>query len=297
MKNPVAQMRVLLAELLQKVGQARTLLRSGYLRITFPSRTVLPPPGNQPAIVVRLDYDNVVPFIKSREPYAIFGAEFREHLSEMAEWCRQLAPHLEIPGISAEKQDDVSPYWYNPYFGPGDAKALYAIVQLLRPARIMEIGSGNSTKFFRRAITDGSLTATRLVSIDPYPRAEIDRLADQIIRTSLVECDLGVFSGLAANDIVFLDGSHLSFHGTDVPFFLLRVLPRLPKGVWVHLHDIYLPEEYPERIDELFYSEQYLLGAFLLGNKDWEVVLPVHFLHHQGLLREDGVSFWMRSRA
>jgi hypothetical protein len=163
-------------------------------------------------------------------------------------------------------------------------------------ARIVEIGSGNSTKFFRKAITDGALR-TRLISIDPEPQADISHVADEIIRTPVQDVSLDLFRSMSAGDILFYDGSHLCFHGSDVPHFFLRILPVVAPGVLVHVHDISLPDEYPEHFDSRYYNEQYVLAGFLLYNSEWIPALPVHYLYTQGLLPSDGGSFWMeRSR-
>ena len=90
-----------------------------------------------------------------------------------------------------------------------------------------------------------------------------------------------------------LDGSHLVFHGTDTTHFFMHVLPVLKRGVIVHIHDIFLPYEYPERCDALFWNEQYLLASFLQGNDSVQVLAPIQFMNNQGLCQE-GVSFWLK---
>ena len=251
----------------------------------------MPPPGSQPAVVVRLDRDDIVAIDKNRTPYHEVEQLFLRNKGEMDELCNNLKL-IPASGISNHRINDTDPYWDNPYFGPMDARLLMAVTRHFRPKRILEIGSGNSTKFFRRAIDDGRLT-TRLTSIDPQPRVDVDRLVDEVLRQNVLDCTLDRFIALDAGDILFLDGSHLTFHGCDTVHFFLRILPVLKPGVLVHLHDIYLPEEYPSRIDELYYSEQYMLAVHLLNNAGWRTLLPAHFLFLQGLLDNDGVSFWM----
>jgi hypothetical protein len=118
-------------------------------------------------------------------------------------------------------------------------------------------------------------------------------LADRVIATSLTDIPPSFFSDLGENDVLFFDGSHLCFHGSDVPYFFLRVLPVLKEKVIVHVHDIFLPDEYPERCDRLHLNEQYILGAFLFSNPSWETLVPVQFCYRRGMLQE-GTSFWMR---
>ena len=173
------------------------------------------------------------------------------------------------------------PSWIHNWLEGLDTIALYGFVASRRPARYLEIGSGFSTKLVRRAIRDHSLP-TRLTSIDPHPRSEIDALCDEIVRQPLETTDLSRFDQLEAGDILFFDGSHRAFMNSDVTVFFLEVLPRLQPGVLVHIHDIELPYDYmPERA-HWYYSEQYMLGASLLaGHRNYRVVLPNAFVSHE----------------
>lgn len=264
-------------------------------RIVYPelNRTIMPLPDSRPALVVPLDHENVVPIKKNRLPYDVIDHMFEKELNQMMIFSNNLQPFFNPNGISNEKIDNTSPHWINNYISIMDAKILYSITRFLKPHTIIEIGSGNSTKFFRKAILDGQLS-TKLISIDPSPRSEIDDIVDEKIRTSITDVSLEIFDNIRPNDFVFLDGSHLVFNGSDIPFFFLRILPILPRGVIIHLHDIYLPEEYPEMCDSFYYNEQYVLGAFLLNNPLWKVLVPVHYLYEKNILPSDGVSFWMK---
>jgi hypothetical protein len=159
--------------------------------------------------------------------------------------------------------DDLTPFWGNGWLPPLDAMALYASLVRQNPLRYVEIGSGNSTKFARRAIRDHGLR-TQIISIDPQPRAEIDRLCDQAIRVPFENVDLAVVADLVSGDVVFVDSSHRVLMNSDVTAFFLDVLPELPAGVFVHFHDIWLPYDYPERWRFWYFSEQYLLATLLL---------------------------------
>lgn len=257
--------------------------------VDTPAAAVEEPP--RPMLVVPLDYEEVVPRIKSREPFPWLVRLFDDQLPAMKRTWEELEPLAGLCQVPDDRVDDVSPYWNNVFFTGADAKIAYAFTRARKPSRIVEIGSGNSTRFFRKAIGEGGLS-TRLVSIDPAPRVEIADIADEVMRTSIVDVPLPFFSELQPGDILFFDGSHLCFHGTDVTHFFLNVLPCVRAGVLVHIHDIPLPYEYPEHFDARYYNEQYVLGAFLLGNPEWSIRLPVHFLAQRGVLLEDGGSFW-----
>ena len=160
-------------------------------------------------------------------------------------------------------EEDPAPRWRNPMLAGLDALALGALLAR-GPATYLEIGSGNSTKFVRRFLSSRGL-ATRVLSIDPAPRAECDALCDEIQRTPFELADLSAFGRLVPGDVVFLDGSHRCFTNSDVTVFFLEVLPRLPAGVIVGVHDVFLPDDYPREWTDRHYSEQYVLAAWLLG--------------------------------
>jgi predicted O-methyltransferase YrrM len=169
-----------------------------------------------------------------------------------------------------------NPSWVNDWISPLDAISLYGFAAQRNPEIFLEVGSGMSTKFVARAIRDQRLR-TKIVSIDPNPRSEIDALCSSIIRAPLEQSDLSVFATLQPNDMVFFDGSHRSFPGSDATVFFLEVLPTIPPGVLVGIHDIFLPHDYPEAWLPRFYNEQYLLACWLLGGGALRVELPVYY--------------------
>jgi hypothetical protein len=115
---------------------------------------------------------------------------------------------------------------------------------------------------------------------DLRPRAEIDALCDEVIRSQLETSDLDTLrSGVREGDIVFFDGSHRLFQNSDVAVFFCELLPSLPARTLVGIHDIYLPDDYPAELVDRMYSEQYVLAAYLLGAAARRPVhLPLHFI-------------------
>jgi hypothetical protein len=172
-----------------------------------------------------------------------------------------------------------------------DAVALYCFMAQWRPRRYIEVGSGNSTKFVHQAIVDHDL-ATEVTSIDPNPRAEIDHLCSHVVRSRLEDIDLAIFDELEAGDVCFIDGSHRCFTNSDTTVALIDVLPRLVPGVNVHIHDIFLPWDYPPQMNDWYYSEQYVVAAYLLGGQMFEVVLPNFFICLEPSLHELLAPFW-----
>lgn len=173
--------------------------------------------------------------------------------------------------------DPHTPVWINGWLPPLDGMLLYTLTRLHKPRIYLEIGSGNSTKFVRQAIIDHQLQ-TRIVSIDPHPRAEIDALCDEIIRRPFEDIAMDVLSYLGPGDILFQDSSHRAFMNSDATIFFTEFFPSIPPGVLVGVHDIFLPYDYPEIWKARWYNEQYLLMTYLLGGGGLtEMVFPAHF--------------------
>jgi hypothetical protein len=202
------------------------------------------------------------------------GADrYRRHLEGFAPWFDDLAR------IPLEGQGSPDPCWVHPWLVGLDTVGLYGFVRSRRPSRYVEVGSGQSTKVVARARRDAGLDL-EITSIDPRPRSEVDALCDRVVRRSLEQADLaGCFGDLAAGDVVFFDGSHRVLPNSDCVAFFLDVLPSLPPGVLVGVHDIWLPDDYPEPFLPYWWSEQYLLAALLLGEPDWlRVELPGYYV-------------------
>ncbi len=173
-------------------------------------------------------------------------------------WIEDLAPDL----IAVGADSPPAPRWDQDWFPRLDAAAAYAIVRMTRPARIVEVGSGHSTRFLARAVRDGCLR-TQITAIDPAPRASIAGPGVRSLRQPVQACALGLFESLAPGDILFIDSSHQLKPGSDVEFLFDRVLPRLASGVRIHFHDIFLPDEYPAQWAWRRYDEQAAVAALI----------------------------------
>jgi hypothetical protein len=162
----------------------------------------------------------------------------------------------------------------NDQFPLQDATLLYGLVRHLRPRRFVEVGSGWSTTVTRRAIADGGLE-TALTCVEPYPRPFVRAFDGIELRVEKVEhTPSEVFEALRAGDVLFIDSSHVAKTGSDVVHLVLEVLPRLSAGVVVHVHDIFLPADYPiEWVENGFgWNEQYVVQAFLVGHQQAQVL-------------------------
>jgi predicted O-methyltransferase YrrM len=193
----------------------------------------------------------------------------------------------------------------NGYYESPDADVLYLMIRRFAPKQVVEVGCGNSTRVTRQAIRDGRL-ATRLVAIDPQPRADIAHLVDRFVQARVETAPIELFSELEAGDVLFIDSSHELRVGNDVAHLFCQMIPMLARGVIIHVHDIFLPYEYPE----LFFfgypswGEQYILHALISGS-GYEILWPGHYIQRarpelaqalpflaEGLAQ----SFWMRKR-
>lgn len=201
--------------------------------------------------------------IDSAPAYKALEAAFRAAEPAFSELIRSFETHAEaLTAIGGEPPP--APRWEQDWFPRLDALAAYTLVREIGPSRIVEVGSGHSTRFLARAIRDGGL-ATAITAIDPAPRADIVATGATSIRTTVQKAGADRFAALAPGDMLFIDSSHILMPGTDVDFLLNEVLPSLPAGVRVHIHDIFLPDRYPSAWDWRGYNEQSGVAALLQG--------------------------------
>jgi hypothetical protein len=243
-----------------------------------------------------------------KPPHRRISEVLAKQRTEYAELLIAFSKHLDVmASVPMEGEAEAgTPYWRNGWFENLDPISLMGMLLIKRPGKYFEIGSGNSTKFARHAIASARLE-TKLLSLDPEPRASIDALCDSLIRRRLEDCDLSIFDDLSVGDIVFFDGSHRAFTNSDVTVFFLDVMPRLKRGVIVHIHDIMLPWDYLPEWKKRLYSEQYLLAAMLVCPQPlFRVLLPNFFISKDEELKlqidtliqplgclAQGWSFWL----
>jgi hypothetical protein len=196
-----------------------------------------------------------------------------------------------------------------------DAAVLHAMVRTQKPRRIVELGSGHSTLVTAAAARQNAAEGhpVNLEVFDPFPGVVGDGLPGlaRLERTGAQDVPFAVFERLEAGDILFVDTTHTVKIGSDVNHIILEILPRLRPGVVVHLHDIFLPYEYPRVWLEdygLYWAEQYLLQAFLAFNSGYEILASVYALKRErpaemaqllppGNWDGLGAAFWMRRTA
>ena len=206
-------------------------------------------------------------------PYPAIEAAFRAAEPSFAGVLDEIDAHGErLAGFDGPPPE---PRWGQSWFPRLDGAAAYALVRRHAPGRIVEVGSGHSTRMLVRAAADAG-AGTRITCIDPAPRAALRGLEIAWRERVLGVADLALFEALEPGDMAFFDSSHILWPGTDVDMMLNRILPLLAPGVLVHIHDILLPDPYPREWDWRGYTEQNGLAGWLLGG-GCEVVFSSHY--------------------
>jgi predicted O-methyltransferase YrrM len=241
------------------------------------------------------------------------GIDLRE--KEQSALLQSLSGYYAEQPFAKEKQKDVRYYFDNEYYSYSDAIFLYAMIRHFRPLRIIEVGSGFSScvmldtneRFFGGKIQIDLIEPRpeRLYSL-LFPR---DRETVRCRRENLQDVPLDFFRELGENDILFIDSSHVCRIDSDVNYYMFEILPVLKPGVLIHIHDVFNGFEYTKAwIEEgKFWSEAYLLRAFLEYNQNFEILLFQSFLaqvqpefiaQHMPLCRNDaGSAIWLRKKA
>jgi hypothetical protein len=217
----------------------------------------------------------------------------------------------ELDAFPYNREEDSSFWFNNGSFTDFDAAVLYALLRHLKPTRYIEVGCGFSSLVSSRALQrnrqDGAVCDA--LYVDPEPRLELSKaLAGGRLQIARVQdLPLATFAGLRPGDVLFIDTSHALKIQGDVEQLLLRILPSLAPGVWIHFHDVFTPYDYPDdwvfKPVRMSVNEQYAVECLLSGGTRYKVEIPLHYLvrHHRGVVqhllprgRERAQSFWMR---
>lgn len=211
----------------------------------------------------------------SRPPYAALEERFEARREAIEGWLDAMdgfAAELEAIGGAPPP----APRWAQDWFPRLDGAAAYTMIRKLAPSRVVEVGCGHSTRFIARAIADGGLDCA-ITAIDPAPRADLGQLPGvQLLRTIVQNAGETAFRELEAGDVLAIDSSHVLMPGSDVDMLFNRILPILPQGVFVHIHDIFLPDDYPADWEWRGYNEQLGVAALIAGG-GWKVQFASHY--------------------
>lgn len=231
---------------------------------------------------ILLDYPNIPkPFYTKQNPHtllkAIIDSEKKSYEMLLEKVLLYKNFLFSIKDIS-NKVNDEEPNWNAGHLPGLDIIMIYTLIAEYKPKRYVEIGSGTSTKVVYKAKNENNLS-TQIISIDPNPRLEIDKLCTEVHRKYVHEININFFKQLSAGDILFLDGSHMLLPNSDVQYFFMEILPVLQKGIVIHIHDIYLPYDYPQFMCNRYYNEQYILASTLLANSNtYKIICPNYYI-------------------
>lgn len=253
------------------------------------------------------DIDRAIAAGPSANP--LLGIDLREE--EQMRLLRNLAKfYPEIP-FASDRSTGLRFGFDNPSYSWCDGIILFCMIRELRPRRIIEVGSGHTSCLIldtNELFFGGGIDCT---FVEPYPELLLQLLRPEeigqtnIVTRKLQDTDPAIFSSLRPNDILFIDSSHVAKAGSDVQVLFSSILPSLPPGVVVHLHDIFPGLEYPAKWlrEGRGWNEQYMLRAFLQFNTQFRIKLFTgHMLHghadffHQHMpncFRNGGGNFWM----
>lgn len=211
-------------------------------------------------------------------------------LAEQANEFGQFIAQIELYADAFERfgGDAPAPRFEQDWFARLDLAACYTFIRERQPKKLVEVGSGHSTRVIARARADSGHQMS-ITCIDPKPRARFLDL--DVEHEAALATDIGfeLFDTLKAGDVLFVDSSHLAQPGTDVDYLLNVVVPRLASGTLVHIHDVFLPDRYPQAWDWRGYNEQSVVAPMLTG-RGFKPLFSSHYvLHHTNLIARDGL--------
>lgn len=209
------------------------------------------------------------------------------------------AHYAELP-FSEHARDGLRYGFENRFFSYADGIALYGLLRVLAPKRVIEVGIGHSSALIEDVSDRFFAGAIQHTMIDPNPARARDLLLPEagIVEARVQDLPASVFRSLAANDILFIDSSHIAGEGSDVNHLLFEVLPSLAPGVVVHWHDIFATFDYPRewKRQQRGYDEAYLLRAFLQYNSRFRILLFNHWVRRNcAAFVERTMPLWMRN--
>jgi hypothetical protein len=251
----------------------------------------------------------------------------REEINKRKEWIFQKPPG-DLYGIDLRKENQVALlesftryydqmtftplqdpkhryYFENRYFTYADGTSLFLMLAHFKPSRVIEVGSGFSSALMLDMASGMLKDKTELSFIEPYPDTRLRGLVRpgdkfNLIERFLQDIEIGFFKTLKANDVLFIDSSHVVKTGSELNYLFFEIFPVLAPGVIIHFHDIFYPFEYPQDwVNEgRSWNEAYFLRAFLMHNRDVDILLFTSYLQqiHNAWIGKN-LNFLMKDRA
>jgi hypothetical protein len=294
----VREMVPILQKLARSKGAVRQLLEESGVHVL--------PCNFYSGIPSTLEIENSFEYAGTEAPFSnpeVFSREdMRKALVNLIPFAAEFDPPR-----SGDEENCSEYFWENSQFGYSDALSYYALIRQLKPAQIVEIGSGFSSLVAKKALEDNG--TGRLDCIEPYPRHFLKSLSGLTLHEKPVQSisSTSLNKMLRDGDILFIDSTHTVKNGSDCVHLYLRLLPEIKRDIYVHVHDVFLPYAFPKHWHtdhHLFWTESYLLYAFLLDNPKTSVVFASNFNAHEfptemerfmgGKAAPGGASIWFR---
>ena len=305
-------MKKLLKWILDSMPYIRGLKRE--IALLSPYKTAYPPGHFYSPIVSPEELGPQVGALFGDPPSSLPGLDLLE--DSQLRLLSQLAELYPTIPFTHEKSDRLRYYFNNGFYSYSDAIFLHLLMRHLKPARVIEVGSGFSSAVLIDTNEHFLDNSVKLSFIEPYPArlfsllSATDRSSHTVLVKKLQEVELEIFEQLQCGDFLFIDSTHVSKTGSDVNRILFDILPRLKSGVLIHFHDIFYPFEYPKEWvlgwKGFGWNEDYILRAFLMYNDRFEVVLMNTYMEHfhrpwfavnmPNCLKTPGGSLWLRKR-
>jgi predicted O-methyltransferase YrrM len=211
---------------------------------------------------------------------SILGIDFdiASHERILCEEFPRFINEYDYPEHETDVLNEYDFFTQNSQFSWLDARAAFVLIRSWQPRRVIEVGSGFSSLLMADINRRFCNSKMHITCIEPYPRGFLKTGVPgiaQLVEKKVQDVELSTFDSLGAGDVLFIDSSHVSKTGSDVNHLYFEVLPRLKRGVRVHVHDIFLPNEYLKEwvINEnRSWNEQYLLRALLMYSNAFRVV-------------------------
>jgi hypothetical protein len=238
------------------------------------------------------------------EPLGMYGVELNEDVQKKT--LEKVVARYEDEYVNIGGQQFGTREELMRSFAPINALTLYSFIRNFKPHRMIEVGAGMSTKISSAAFVKNRDEGVpgNFATIEPYPSKDLLKGYDglnRIIKKKVQEVSLNEFKALKENDILFIDSSHTVKIFGDVNYLYLNIIPQLNAGVIIHIHDIffpfdYLPHHFFNKGTKQIWQEQYLLQAFLMFNKDFEILLSLSYMHYKYLNNLKSLFPWYQER-
>jgi Methyltransferase domain len=243
-------------------------------------------------------------------PHDIPGIDLREQ-AQLA-FLKELLPYYKTLSFTADPNPASRYHYDNMFYSYSDAVHYALMLQRLGPRRVIEVGCGYSSALALDVVENSSEPwPVAFTFIEPFPEvlrhlARPGDLEGRLVECALQEVDVSTFSALEAGDFLFIDSTHVAKASSDVNYMIFEILPRLAVGVYIHMHDVFYPFEYPDEWirEGRSWNEAYVLRAFLQYNQDFEIVMFNTFMEefHEDwyranmplCLKDPGGSIWLR---